>query len=60
MFFFLSLAFIKRYSELIVVADAGGEELKGRGYNVSDLQIIETVGPAVGRHRAKAFQPAAT
>jgi len=48
MFFFLSLAFVKRYSELIVVADAGGEELKGRGYNVSDLQIIETVGPASG------------
>jgi len=48
MFFFLSLAFIKRYSELIVVADAGGEDLKGRGYHVSDLRIIETVGPASG------------
>ena len=48
MFFFLSLAYVKRYSELILVADAGGDELKGRGYNVSDLQIMETVGPASG------------
>lgn len=48
MFFFLSLAFVKRYSELIQVEHVGGEELKGRGYRVSDLRIIEAVGPASG------------
>ncbi|HZL34640.1 MAG TPA: UbiA family prenyltransferase [Tepidisphaeraceae bacterium] len=48
MFFFLSLAFAKRYSELLQVEDAGGEQIKGRGYRVSDLGIIESVGPASG------------
>lgn len=48
MFFFLSLAFVKRYSELIQVEDAGGEKISGRGYRVSDLRIIESVGPASG------------
>jgi 4-hydroxybenzoate polyprenyltransferase len=48
MFFFLSLAFVKRYSELIQVEDAGGERISGRGYRVSDLRIIESVGPASG------------
>jgi 4-hydroxybenzoate polyprenyltransferase len=48
MFLFLSLAFVKRYSELIHVEHAGGEDLAGRGYRVSDLRIIESVGPASG------------
>jgi 4-hydroxybenzoate polyprenyltransferase len=48
MFLFLSLAFVKRYSELVGVAEAGGEEAAGRGYHVDDLRIIETVGPASG------------
>jgi 4-hydroxybenzoate polyprenyltransferase len=48
MFFFLSLAFVKRYSELIQVEHSGGQKLRGRGYHVSDLRIIEAVGPASG------------
>ena len=48
MFFFLSLAFAKRYSELIVVEEAGEDEIHGRGYQVRDLRIIESVGPASG------------
>jgi 4-hydroxybenzoate polyprenyltransferase len=48
MFFFLSLAFVKRYSELLQVEEVGGEALSGRGYRVSDLRIIESVGPASG------------
>lgn len=48
-FFFLSLAFVKRYSEL----SALGEEddmllVAGRSYQVTDLSIIETVGPTAG------------
>jgi 4-hydroxybenzoate polyprenyltransferase len=48
MFFFLSLAFAKRYSELIEVEEAGREEIHGRGYQVRDLRIIESIGPASG------------
>jgi 4-hydroxybenzoate polyprenyltransferase len=48
MFVFLSLAFVKRYSELIEAEHLGGEEACGRNYRVSDLRIIEAVGPASG------------
>lgn len=48
MFFFLSLAFAKRYSELLGVEDMGGEKIGGREYRVEDLRIIESVGPASG------------
>lgn len=48
MFVFLSLAFVKRYSELIEAEYSGGEEACGRDYRVSDLRIIEGVGPASG------------
>lgn len=48
MFLFLSLAFAKRYAELAIVSDAGGDALKGRGYQVRDLRVIESVGPAAG------------
>lgn len=48
MFFFLSLAFAKRYSELLGVEDTGGEVIKGREYRITDLRIIESVGPASG------------
>lgn len=47
MFLFLSLAFAKRYSELLR-QDDDGEALKGRAYYPSDLGIIESVGPASG------------
>jgi 4-hydroxybenzoate polyprenyltransferase/phosphoserine phosphatase len=48
MFFFLSLAFAKRYSELIAIEDAGEEKIAGRGYEVRDLRVIESVGPSSG------------
>lgn len=48
MFFFLSLAFAKRYSELIQVEDSGEEHIAGRGYQVRDLRIIESIGPSSG------------
>jgi 4-hydroxybenzoate polyprenyltransferase len=48
MFLFLSLAFAKRYSELMQVEAGEQERMRGRGYVVDDLRIIETVGPTCG------------
>jgi 4-hydroxybenzoate polyprenyltransferase len=48
MFFFLSLAFAKRYSELIQVEESGEDQIHGRGYQVRDLRIIESIGPSSG------------
>lgn len=52
MFVFLSLAFVKRYTELTTVARAGGtatgEQLAGRGYLPGDLDLIRSAGPAAG------------
>jgi 4-hydroxybenzoate polyprenyltransferase/phosphoserine phosphatase len=48
MFIFLSLAFAKRYAELTLIADRHGEVAEGRGYIVSDRQLIGTVGPSSG------------
>lgn len=48
MFFFLSLAFIKRYSE---IRDAGSDEAldgRGRGYRFGDAPLILSLGPASG------------
>jgi 4-hydroxybenzoate polyprenyltransferase len=51
-FFFLSLAFVKRFSELEAMHD-GTEALaaaavKGRGYRVSDLEQVRSFGTASG------------
>jgi 4-hydroxybenzoate polyprenyltransferase len=63
MFFFLSLAFVKRYSELAMLAhhsEAGvegkrrggegsaGARVGGRAYFVTDLDLIRTLGPTSG------------
>lgn len=48
LFLFLSLAFVKRYAELVEVQGQGGRDVHGRGYVVDDLRIIESVGPASG------------
>ncbi len=45
-FFFTSLAFVKRYSELIQVK--GEQSLKGRNYVPADIPIITSAGPAAG------------
>jgi 4-hydroxybenzoate polyprenyltransferase/phosphoserine phosphatase len=51
-FFFLSLAFVKRFSELESAREANeGPEtiaVKGRGYRVSDLEQIRSFGTACG------------
>ena len=46
LFFFLSLAFAKRYAELHLVAGQGKEEAAGRGYHLDDLSIVQSVGIA--------------
>jgi 4-hydroxybenzoate polyprenyltransferase len=51
MFFFLSLAFAKRYAELKRLAtekDDKDAALLGRGYLLTDLDLVETMGPTNG------------
>ncbi len=48
LFIFLSLAFVKRYSELWVLRKSGVEESKGRGYRASDLEQLSSLGSAAG------------
>ncbi|HEX4154311.1 MAG TPA: UbiA family prenyltransferase [Acidobacteriaceae bacterium] len=43
-FFFLSLAFVKRFSELENVRARGGTVTAGRGYHVSDLEQLRALG----------------
>lgn len=43
-FIFLSLALVKRCSELVALADAGGTKTTGRDYRVSDLVILWPMG----------------
>lgn len=49
MFVFLSLALIKRYSELRVARDVGKVgNLRGRGYDPQDLELISSLGGSAG------------
>ena len=51
-FFFLSLAFVKRFSELdglrLQHSDAATMAIKGRGYRISDLEQMRSFGTATG------------
>src|SRR5688572_23031260 len=47
-FFFLSLAFAKRFTELLRVRDESGDRIPGRAYRVEDLDVMNAVGPASG------------
>ena len=51
-FFFLSLAFVKRFSELEAMREGleapAAVELKGRGYRVGDLEQVRSFGTASG------------
>jgi 4-hydroxybenzoate polyprenyltransferase len=47
-FFFTSLAFVKRYAELIQIKGEPTQSLKGRNYLPTDLPIIASAGPAAG------------
>ncbi|HUY90006.1 MAG TPA: UbiA family prenyltransferase [Pirellulales bacterium] len=48
MFFFLSLALGKRYTELRRGGGAGDAMLPGRGYCADDAQLLEQIGPTSG------------
>jgi 4-hydroxybenzoate polyprenyltransferase len=48
LFFFLSLAFVKRYSELHNLQARGAVPTNGRGYLLSDLEQIRSFGTASG------------
>jgi 4-hydroxybenzoate polyprenyltransferase/phosphoserine phosphatase len=47
MFFFLSLAFAKRYTELDATELAEGR-ISGRGYLAADIELVRSVGPTSG------------
>jgi len=48
MFTFLSLALIKRYSELLVKASQGDDRVAGRAYRFVDLESLSQMGAASG------------
>lgn len=49
MFIFLSLALVKRYTELAEARNAGNiEKARGRGYYPDDLEMISSLGAAAG------------
>lgn len=48
MFLFLSLALIKRFTELAVMRDSGLDSMAGRGYRVDDLSLLGTLGVSSG------------
>jgi 4-hydroxybenzoate polyprenyltransferase len=47
-FFFLSLAMAKRYTELLAVRDSGQQRPAGRGYAIGDLPVIAGMGAVSG------------
>jgi len=48
LFFFLSLALVKRYSELLVTLKENKTETKGRGYRTQDIPVLGSIGAAAG------------
>ena len=48
MFIFLSLALLKRYTELAAMLAAGRSDAAGRGYTVDDLPLLQSQGAAAG------------
>lgn len=46
MFLFMSLAMIKRYTELLVVKADGRTRASGRGYTTDDLPLVQSLGTA--------------
>ena len=47
-FFFLSLAFVKRFAELENLRERGGATAGGRGYHVADIEQLRSFGSASG------------
>lgn len=48
MFLFLSLALVKRYTELVMLRDKGGQKTLGRGYHAADAPMVAAFGAASG------------
>ncbi|URX63029.1 UbiA family prenyltransferase [Luteibacter anthropi] len=48
MFFFLSLAMIKRYVELLSLQSSGKVKASGRGYDVDDIPLVQSLGGSSG------------
>ncbi len=48
MFFFLSLAFLKRYSELSIMQILNHQYNNGRSYLVEDKNLLQSIGPICG------------
>lgn len=48
MFIFLSLAMVKRYIELLSAQKAGKINASGRGYDVADIPLIQSLGASSG------------
>jgi len=48
MFLFTSLAFLKRYTELLDMAGRERSSMAGRGYTIGDTEMIRVLGPAIG------------
>ena len=48
MFLFLSLAFVKRYTELGTLESGSREIASRRNYRTEDIEIFKTIGPASG------------
>ncbi len=47
-FIFLSLAIVKRYAELFAMREQGKDSAKGRGYEVADMSLLQSLGTASG------------
>jgi 4-hydroxybenzoate polyprenyltransferase len=47
-FLFLSLAILKRYTELLVMKQKSATKALGRGYHVNDLELLASLGGAAG------------
>lgn len=48
MFIFLSLALVKRYTELVLLRDSDKQKTIGRGYHADDADMIASLGAASG------------
>jgi len=48
LFIFLSLAMVKRYSELQYVVKSGQKKIAGRGYQTTDLELLISLGSSSG------------
>jgi 4-hydroxybenzoate polyprenyltransferase len=48
MFIFLSLAMVKRYTELLALQASGKVKASGRGYDVDDIPLIQSMGSSSG------------